>query len=184
VEEVSDMIMRRITTVALIPYVLWLIFSYRYHFIDGVNLLFHEAGHVIFAVFGQTMQFLGGTLGQLFFPAAFVVYFLMKGKKQDAVICGVWFGESLMYTAEYLADARVMVLPLVGGHIHDWNWLLARAGLLSQCEEIALTIHIVASIIVSVCVGLSIRWSFGPLMRQREASRAPGKRGRFSHRIR
>lgn len=36
-----------------------------YLFIDGVNLAFHEAGHLIFAPFGSTLGILGGTLGQL-----------------------------------------------------------------------------------------------------------------------
>ena len=49
---------------------LWLVFDYEYHFLDGVNLAFHEAGHLFFAFFGQTLQFLGGTLGQLLFPLA------------------------------------------------------------------------------------------------------------------
>jgi len=156
------MLFRRILAIALIPYAIWLVFSYRYHFIDNVNLLFHEAGHVIFGIFGQTMHFLGGTLGQLFFPAAFAVYFFMKDKRVDAMVCGVWLGESLMYAAEYLGDARAMALPLVGGHIHDWNWLLAKAGLLRQCEEIATAIHVVASLIVVACVALAVRWSFAP----------------------
>lgn len=139
----------------LVPYVLWLIFAYRYHFLDGVNLLLHEAGHVIFMVFGQTAHFLGGTLGQLLFPVGFVAYFLRRGQRFEAIVVGIWFTESLMYTAEYISDARAMALPLVGGHIHDWNWLLARWGVLRHAETIGGSVHAAASIAALVLLYLA-----------------------------
>jgi hypothetical protein len=131
---------------ALLLYVVWIVFAYQYHFLDGVNLLLHEGGHVFFGFFGQTLQFLGGTLGQLAFPAMFVVYFWRKQQRFEAYIVGIWLCESLMYTAEYMADARVMILPLVGGHIHDWNWLLARWGMLRQAEQLGEALHFFASL--------------------------------------
>jgi hypothetical protein len=130
----------------LLLYVVWLVFGYQYHFLDGVNLLLHEAGHVFFGFLGQTMQFLGGTLGQLAFPVMFFVYFWRKRQRFEAYVVGIWLCESLMYTAEYMADARVMQLPLVGGHIHDWNWLLARWGMLRQAEDLGQTLHVIASL--------------------------------------
>jgi hypothetical protein len=132
--------------VLLVPYVFWLIFAYRYHFLDGVNLLLHEAGHVVFLPFGQTAHFLGGTIGQLLFPAVFAAIFFKRGQRFEACIVGIWFAESLMYAAEYISDARAMVLPLVGGHIHDWNWLLARWGVLRQAETIGGLVHFAASV--------------------------------------
>lgn len=68
---------RALLLLILIPYALWLIFAYDYHFLDGANLLFHEAGHVFFGLFGQTIGMLGGTLGQLVFPVAAGVQFLV-----------------------------------------------------------------------------------------------------------
>lgn len=141
------MLGRRILVAILIPYVLWLTFSYEYHLVDGVNLAAHEAGHMVFRFFGQTMHFLGGTIGQLFFPIAFIVHMLRRGRRFDAAILAIWLAESLMYMAEYLGDAKVQVLPLVGGHIHDWNWLLLRAGLLAHCEIIAALVHVFASML-------------------------------------
>lgn len=141
----------------LLPYVVWLIFAYRYHFIDGVNLLMHEAGHVIFGFFGRTMHFLGGTLGQLFFPAAFVFYFWRRGQRFESYVVGLWLCESLMYTAEYMGDARAMRLPLVGGHIHDWNYLLAKWGLLTHAEDLGQTLHILASIGAIICLGGAVQ---------------------------
>ena len=101
----------------LVPYVFWLILAYRYHFLDGVNLLLHEAGHMVFLLFGQTAHFLGGTFGQLMFPALFAGYFLKRGQRFEACIVGIWFAESLMYTAKYISDARVLALPLVDRHL-------------------------------------------------------------------
>jgi hypothetical protein len=142
------MVGRAALLLALVPYAIWLVFGYRYHFIDGVNLAFHEAGHLFLGPFGQTIHVLGGTIGQLFFPAACAAHFLRQGRRFEAAICGIWFGESTMYMAEYLGDAKDMLLPLVGGHIHDWNWLLSRWGLLFHCRGIAAGVHVVASAIV------------------------------------
>jgi len=130
----------------LLLYVVWLVFGYQYHFLDGVNLLLHEGGHVFFGFFGQTMHFLGGTLGQLAFPAMFIAYFWRKRQRFEAYVVGIWLCESLMYTAKYMADARVMRLPLVGGHIHDWNWLLAHWGVLRQAEALGEALHVIASL--------------------------------------
>ena len=138
-------------------YVVWLALAYRYHFIDGVNLLVHEAGHVFFGFLGAVLGVLGGTLLQLLFPIAFIAYFWRRGQRFEAGVCGVWASESAMYTAEYMADAQVQALPLVGGHIHDWHWLLSRAGILGACEELALAVHIMATLAAISAVWLVLR---------------------------
>jgi len=138
-------------------YVAWLVVFYRYHFLDGVNLLIHEAGHVIFSPFGITMGVLGGTILQLAFPIAFVVYFARRRQTLEAGFCTIWAAESLMYTAEYMADANTQELPLIGGHIHDWNYLLDRAGLLGAAEEIATTLHFIASLAAALAVYLVLQ---------------------------
>ncbi len=139
------MVFRRLLVAALVPYVVWLVFAYQYHFLDGVNLAFHEAGHLFFAFFGRTLHVLGGTIGQLFFPLACAVHFFFRAQPVETGVCGIWFAESMMSTARYVGDARARVLPLVGGNIHDWHWLLGRAGLLEQCEVISQLLHLLAS---------------------------------------
>jgi hypothetical protein len=136
----------------LAVYVGWLVLFYRYHFLDGVNLLIHEAGHVIFSPLGLTIGVLGGTILQLAFPIAFVVYFARRHQNLEAGLCTVWAAESLMYTAEYMADANVQELPLIGGHIHDWNFLLGQAGWLGAAEGIAATLHFLASLAAALAV--------------------------------
>ncbi len=153
----GELFLKRLFTLALIPYAIWLVVAYDYHLIDGANLIFHEAGHVIFGIFGRVMHFLGGTLGQLFFPIACTIYFKRRGKTFEAAVCGIWIAESLMYAGRYIGDAEKQLLPLVGGHIHDWHWLLARAGALKQCESIAGTVHVIASLILLTCIAIAFR---------------------------
>jgi hypothetical protein len=151
------MALRGLFLLFLVPYGLWLVFAYDYHFVDGANLLFHEAGHVFFGLLGETIGILGGTLGQFVFPTAAGIQLLMKGRRFDAAVCAVWFGENLMYTARYMGDAQAMVLPMVGGEIHDWNWLLSRWGLLDQCETLARATHLTGSIVVIAAIGVAAR---------------------------
>ncbi|HEY9036492.1 MAG TPA: hypothetical protein VIM96_07225 [Pseudomonadales bacterium] len=147
--------------IALVPYSLWLVFAYQYHFIDGANLLFHEGGHVVFGFMGETLHFLGGTVGQLFFPAACAIYFWREDKRFESLVCAFWLGESLMYMAEYMSDAKDRVLPLVGGGIHDWHWLFSEWGVLNACRGIGGFFHLLASVLVLGCLWLLARqaWS-------------------------
>ncbi len=140
------LVLRLLFVAALLPYLAWLVGSYEYHFLDHVNLAIHEAGHLLARPFGQTVHMLGGTLLQLVVPLVFVGNFWWRRRRFDAAICLLWFAESLMYTAAYLGDAYLMQLPLVGGEIHDWNWMLSRFGLVHSCTSIAQGVHIVASL--------------------------------------
>lgn len=132
----------------LILYAGWLTVAYEFHFIDRVNLAFHEAGHLFLGPFGETAHFLGGTIGQLFFPAAISIHFWRRGQRFEAGIGGVWFSESLMYAAEYMGDANARVLPLVGGGVHDWHFLFSRWGLLESAESIAGFVHFLACLLL------------------------------------
>lgn len=151
------MLARGLFVALLTPYVGWLVFAYDYHFLDGVNLALHEGGHLVFAAFGQTLQVLGGTIGQLFFPIACLASFAHRKQVFEAAVCGIWAAESLMYTAQYLGDARAQALPLVGGHIHDWNHLLSQAGLLGWSESLGTALHVVASVAAMAALTVAIR---------------------------
>jgi hypothetical protein len=158
---------RRLLFVALLPYAAWLVLAYRYHFLDGVNLLFHEAGHVFFGILGRTLGVLGGTLGQLVFPVATALHFERRGRRFDAAVCVLWLGESLMYAGVYIADAQRRALPLVNDGIHDWWWLLGRAGLLPYAEGLGSAVHLLASGVVITALVLAAR-----------ALRSEGEQGR------
>jgi len=105
-------------------------------FLHGVNLVFHEAGHVFMMPFGRFMHVLGGTLAQLAIPLIVTVAFIVK--RDDTVGASVglwWFGQSLTDCAPYIADARKLDLQLLGGGTgaerdgHDWEYLLHTLGL-------------------------------------------------------
>jgi hypothetical protein len=147
---------RAIQAALLALYGGWLLLAYRWHFVDGANLLFHEAGHVFFAWGGPTLHMLGGTLGQLFFPIAAGLHFLRRERVQDAAVCVVWLGESWMNIAVYAADAQAQTLPLVGGEIHDWHWLLSRWGVLPHCHAIAFGFHALGALAVLAGVAIAI----------------------------
>ena len=106
-------------------------------FLDLVNLAFHEFGHLALRPFGTTIHYLGGTLGQLFVPAMLVFYFLLRrDEPSGAAFCFWLVGESLVNISVYMADARELNLPLVGGGDHDWNELFYRFGFLGE-ESVA-----------------------------------------------
>jgi hypothetical protein len=109
-------------------------------FLDFVNLAFHEAGHVLLGFAGTTVHYLGGTLGQLLVPALLAFHFLRRQRQPlGAAFCLWWFGQNLGQIAVYMADARELTLPLVGGGDHDWNELFFRFGVLDalSVERIA-----------------------------------------------
>ena len=114
-------------------------------FLDFVNLAFHEAGHLLFRPFGMTIHYLGGTLGQLLVPGLLAGYFLVKEEKPfAAALCLWWLGQNFINISIYMADARDLALPLVGGGDHDWNELFFRFGLLGEgsVRAVARTTHL------------------------------------------
>jgi TfoX C-terminal domain len=99
----------------------------RWLFLDNVNLIIHEAGHVLWCLFGEFLYFLGGSLTQIFVPFAFVVYFWRSAQRFAACVAAFWTASSLFGLSIYIGDARAMELPLLGGDnvLHDWNWILS-----------------------------------------------------------
>lgn len=125
-------------------------------FLDYVNLPFHEFGHIMFSPFGETIQFLGGTISQLMWPLILLVYFIRRRDFLASSFCLFWFGENFLNISKYLADARSMRLPLVGGGIHDWNFLFGKWRILKYDHTIA---NIVFTVGVFLMAG-SMVWAF------------------------
>ncbi len=148
--------------VLLSIYVIWLIRSYDYHFIDNANLAFHEAGHFALMFFGDTIMFLGGTIFQLLLPLAIALYFLKQTKIFESGVCGIWLGESLMNVAIYMGDANTQALHLIGGQ-HDWHWLFGHLQILHRAESIAETTNLIAVAIVLLSLFLVWFGSYKPV---------------------
>jgi len=98
-------------------------------FLHNVNLMFHEAGHMILLPFGEFVHFLGGTIGQLAIPIIAGLAFLRQGSMFSASVMLWWFGENFADISVYAADARAQAIPLIGGE-HDWTYILGKLGLL------------------------------------------------------
>lgn len=114
-------------------------------FLHRINLVFHEAGHIIFQPFGWFMTKLGGTLGQLLMPAVVMLAFIIKGHNPFGASVGLWWlGQSFMDCAPYIDDALHQDMVLLGGvtgsdrpGYHDWNSILGDMNMLERHREFA-----------------------------------------------
>lgn len=144
---------RRALTVALAFYTAWYLRSPdQYHFLDALDLPIHETGHLVFAWGGDILAALGGTLLQLIMPLAFVVYFWRRGDRHAASVALWWTGQNCWNIARYVADARAMELPLVGGGEHDWNYLLSEWGLLGRDTLLARDIRFFGVLLAAAAI--------------------------------
>jgi len=104
--------------------------------LNSADLLFHEAGHVIFGGAGNYIGMWGGTLMQLLMPLAVAQHFFRRGDDFSARVVLCWFGQNFFHIASYIKDARAQSLSLVGGGVHDWHYILGRVGLLNMDQGI------------------------------------------------
>jgi len=101
-------------------------------FLHLPNLVFHEAGHIIFSPFGRFLTVLGGSLLQCLIPIIAAVSFIRQEQPFSAAICGWWAGQNLVDLAPYIADARALQMVLLGGKTgaevegHDWEYILTQ----------------------------------------------------------
>ena len=124
-------------------------------FLHGVDLVFHEAGHVIFGFFGEFVGIAGGSLNQVLIPVVATVAFLRTRQYASAAVTLFWTGQSLTDVAVYAADGRAMALPLLAeGLIHDWNWILGRLGLLGSAETIGRLMFGLGALTMLAALGL------------------------------
>jgi len=124
-------------------------------FLHGVDLIFHEAGHVIFGFFGEFMGIAGGSLNQVLIPLVATIAFLKTRQYASAAVTLFWTGQSLADVAVYAADGRAMALPLLAeGLIHDWNWILGRLGLLNSAETVGRLVFGLGALTMLAALGL------------------------------
>ena len=99
-------------------------------FLDPLNVLIHEAGHLCFFFFGDIMHAAGGTLMQIALPATLAFHFWQYHSRLGIQVSLLWLGQNFLGISVYAADARMQGLDMILNLEHDWSYLLGRLGLL------------------------------------------------------
>jgi hypothetical protein len=124
-------------------------------FIRLVDLVFHEAGHVIFGFFGSFIAALGGSLNQVLIPALCAFHFVRSKQIASASAAVFWTGENIIGVAIYVADGRDMKLPLLAeGLTHDWNYLLSALSLRDAAEPLGRVVFVVGVLTLLAAMAL------------------------------
>lgn len=124
----------------------------------GINLGFHEMGHMVFGPFGEFMTIAGGSLFQCLVPLLSTIMFLRQRDYFGIAVCFGWLSTNLFDVAVYCDDARKLALPLVtpfkGGEetIHDWNWMLDKLDMLPYDYVIANALRIAGVLSMLLCL--------------------------------
>ena len=107
------------------------------HFLWLTHLLLlyiHEAGHLLFSIFGTAMMIMGGSLMQILAPLAWFIVALWEGSSlKDSAL--VFTGISIVDVSIYVKDAGMLQLPLIGGlskSHHDWANMMNDWGLIES----------------------------------------------------
>jgi hypothetical protein len=119
------------------------------------DLIFHEAGHLLFSPFGDFMMTLGGSLMQVIVPIVCAIAFLTTSRDLfGAAVMGWWTGQNLLDVAIYINDARALQLTLIGGHTgaevegHDWERLLTMTNALHLDHRIAIGVQTLGALLM------------------------------------
>lgn len=142
-------------TVVFVGYFIYCILTpTEWHFVDSVNLIFHEAGHAICFFLPPLITASMGSVLQILIPLVCSIYFYQRGEVLSAYLLLFWFAQNIVNVSVYVRDAQLMQLELLGGDssIHDWNFILGELGLLHLNVVIAevLVVTAYALLIVSV----------------------------------
>jgi hypothetical protein len=134
----------------------------QWHFIDSVNLIFHEAGHTLFSFFGEHIHAFMGSGFQLLVPLGISFYFFYQKQYLSAALCLFWVAQNILNISVYVGDALQMQLDLLGGDssIHDWNYLLGEFNLLSYTNTIASFLHTIGMFVLYTATVSSLYYSW------------------------
>ncbi|MGH2566783.1 MAG: hypothetical protein ACRDGA_00465 [Bacteroidota bacterium] len=117
----------------------------------SIFLYVHEGGHFLFSFFGTTLAILGGSFWQVMFPLlAFVIS--LRDRSRIAPFPLFLTGFNLLAVSLYMRDARLRMLPLLGGdkRRHDWWNLFREWNMLDSAESVADVTYYLG---ILLCVG-------------------------------
>ena len=136
-------------------------------FLHLPDLVFHEAGHLIFSPLGQFMSVLGGSVMQVLIPVVCAAAFIRQEQPFGAAICVWWAGQNLIDLAPYIADARALQLVLLGGRTgaevegHDWEFILTRLRITHLDLRLGRVTHFLGMVTMLGGLGVAARIVFG-----------------------
>ncbi len=127
------------------------------------NVVFHEAGHFIFLVFGDRMGLYGGTLGQLLPPIICAVVFWRQKSLVSLSVALLWLFENFFDIAAYIETARSegpVVRGVLGNiGIHDWWRILIGWRVLQYDTTIATIVRVMGWLgLFSTLVWITYFW--------------------------
>ncbi len=125
-----------------------------------IFLPIHEAGHLLFSLFGRTLHILGGSFWQVMFMVLWLVIALRQ-RSQTAPVAAFFVGENLMDVSLYVRDAQFMALPLLGADSrgHDWRNLLTSWNALDSAGTIADILYYTGWIICAAALAAGVAFS-------------------------
>lgn len=130
--------------------------------IDYANTVFHEVGHFVFELLGDTMGLWGGTLGQLLPPIISTVVFWRQKSLISVSIALLWFFENFFDIAVYIETARSegpIVSGVLGLGYHDWWVILSRWGALRYDTTLATIVRVMGWLgLFSTLVWITYFW--------------------------
>jgi hypothetical protein len=132
-------------------------------FLHLPDLIFHEAGHIIFSPFGRFMTVLGGSLLQVLIPIIAAVSFVRQEEPFGTAVCAWWAGQNFVDLAPYIADARALRMILLGGRTgaevegHDWEFILTQLGLTHLDRQIGMTAYGLGLLIMIGALAFAVR---------------------------
>lgn len=80
-------------------------------FIQNVNLIFHEAGHIILGLFGDFLGLIGGSLLEILIPIIVTIHFLRQRHFFSTAFGCWWLSTAFLSVSIYAADAQTRILP-------------------------------------------------------------------------
>ena len=132
-------------------------------FMHRVDLMFHEAGHLLWSPFGEFMTVFGGTLNQCLVPIVCAVAFYRGRRDLFAVsLMGWWLGENLQDVGMYINDARDLQLQLLGGGTgaeiegHDWEHLLTMMNAITLDHRLGHIVQTAGAVLMIAGLGAAI----------------------------
>ena len=114
----------------------------RVPLLGGVDLGFHELGHLVTYIFPDVVTAAMGSITQVAVPLGLGVYFMWVRRDWVAGgICLAWAGTSAQDASIYIADAPYQMLQLIGGE-HDWAFVLGpeHLNMLADANSLAATV--------------------------------------------